>query len=324
MLQYVIRRILWATVMLVTVVALVFVIFFVLPGSAGKANESGYSPLAVKIAGKRPTEATIKAIVERLNLDKPVHEQFLTYIGNAAQGDLGYSYQTEEQVTQAVLRRLPPTLSLAFGASILWLLLGCTVGVISALKRRSLLDRSSMVLALAGVSMPVFWLGLVAVFFFDSNLGIYDTGSYTALTSNPIKWLSVMWLPWLVLAILYAAVYARMVRGNVLEVTGEDYIRTARAKGLRERSVVRHKLRSALTPVVTMYGLDLGLLLGGAIITETIFNIPGIGSYTVTAILQQNLPVILGTTVIASFFIILSNLVVDIVYAVLDPRVTYS
>ena len=133
-----------------------------------------------------------------------------------------------------------------------------------------------------------------------------------------------MWLPWVVLAILYAAVYARMVRGNMLEVTGEDYIRTARAKGLRERAVTRHKLRSALTPVVTMYGLDLGLLLGGAIITETIFNIPGIGSYTVTAILQQNLPVILGTTVIASFFIILSNLVVDIVYAMLDPRVTYS
>jgi peptide/nickel transport system permease protein len=310
--------------MLVTVVALVFVIFFVLPGSAGKANEEGYSPLAVKIAGKRPTDATIKAITERLSLDRPVHEQFLTYIANAAQGDLGYSYQTEEQVTTAVLRRLPPTLSLAFGASVLWLLMGCTVGVISALRRRSLLDRSAMVAALAGVSMPVFWLGLIMVFFFDSNLDVYDTGSYTPLSSNPIRWLSVMWLPWLVLAILYAAIYARMVRGNMLEVTGEDYIRTARAKGLPERSVVRHKLRSALTPVVTMYGLDLGLLLGGAIITETIFNIPGIGSYTVTAILQQNLPVILGTTVIASFFIILSNLVVDILYAVLDPRVTYS
>jgi peptide/nickel transport system permease protein len=324
MLQYVIRRMMWAVVMLVAVLALVFVIFFVLPGAAGKTNEDGVSPLAIKIAGKRPTEATIKAITERLNLDRPVHEQFLSYIANAAQGDLGYSYQTEEEVTTAVLRRLPPTLSLAFGASVLWLLMGCTVGVISALKRRTIWDRSAMVAALAGVSMPVFWLGLIAVFFFDSNLNIYDTGSYISVFSNPLRWLSIMWLPWLVLAVLYAAIYARMVRGNMLEVSGEDYIRTARAKGLPERSVVRHKLRSALTPVVTMYGLDLGLLLGGAIITETIFNIPGIGSYTVTAILQQNLPVILGTTVIASFFIIASNLVVDVLYAVLDPRVTYS
>jgi peptide/nickel transport system permease protein len=324
MLQYVIRRMMWAVVMLVAVLALVFVIFFVLPGAAGKTNEDGVSPLAIKIAGKRPTEATIKAITKRLNLDRPVHEQFLSYIANAAQGDLGYSYQTEEQVTTAVLRRLPPTLSLAFGASVLWLLMGCTVGVISALKRRTIWDRSAMVAALAGVSMPVFWLGLIAVFFFDSNLNIYDTGSYISVFSNPLRWLSIMWLPWLVLAVLYAAIYARMVRGNMLEVSGEDYIRTARAKGLPERSVVRHKLRSALTPVVTMYGLDLGLLLGGAIITETIFNIPGIGSYTVTAILQQNLPVILGTTVIASFFIIVSNLVVDVLYAVLDPRVTYS
>ncbi|MBA2274131.1 MAG: ABC transporter permease, partial [Actinobacteria bacterium] len=264
------------------------------------------------------------AIIDRLGLDRPVHEQFFSYLGNAAQGDLGYSYQTEEPVTQAVLRRLPPTIGLALGASVLWLLIGCTIGVISALKRRTIWDRASMIGALAGVSMPVFWIGLIAVFFFDSRLQIYDTGSYVPFTQNPIQWLSVMWLPWVVLALTYAAIYSRMVRGNMLEVGGEDYIRTARAKGLTERSVIRHQLRSALTPVVTMYGLDLGLLLGGAIITERIFNIPGIGSYTVTAIAQQNLPVILGTTVIASFFIIFSNLIVDVFYAVLDPRVTYS
>ncbi|MBA2311189.1 MAG: ABC transporter permease [Actinobacteria bacterium] len=323
--QYVIRRILWSFVMLVLVVALVFVIFFVLPGSAGATGENQkYPPVAVRIAGKQPTPATIEAIIDRLGLDRPVPIQFATYIGNAIQGDLGYSYQTQEPVTQAVLRRFPPTLSLAFGASILWLLMGCSLGVISALRRRTLLDRSTMIAALFGVSLPIFWLGLMAVFFFDSQLGIYNTGDYTSLFSNPLKWLSIMWLPWLVLAVTYAAIYSRMVRGNMLEVAGEDYIRTARAKGLRERSVIRHKLRSALTPVVTMYGLDLGLLLGGAIITESIFNIPGIGSYTVTAIAAQNLPVILGTTVIASFFIIFSNLLVDILYAVLDPRVTYS
>jgi peptide/nickel transport system permease protein len=323
--QYVIRRVLWSLLMLVLVVALVFVIFFVLPGSAGGTGEDQkYPPVAIRIAGKHPTPETIEAIIDRLGLDRPVPVQFATYIGNALQGDLGYSYQTQEPVTQAVLRRFPPTLSLAFGASVLWLLMGCTVGVISALKRRTILDRASMITALLGVSLPVFWLGLMAVFFFDSQLRIYDTGSYTSFFSNPLKWLSVMWLPWLVLAVTYAAIYSRMVRGNMLEVAGEDYIRTARAKGLNERSVIRHKLRSALTPVVTMYGLDLGLLLGGAIITESIFNIPGIGSYTVTAIAQQNLPVILGTTLIASFFIIFSNLVVDIVYGFLDPRVTYS
>ncbi len=324
MTQYLIRRTLWSITMLIAVTALVFVIFFVLPGAAGNAGSGKYPPVAVRIAGKQPTPATIEAIIDRLGLDRPVHEQFLSYIGNAAQGDLGYSYQTEEPVTQAVLRRLPPTIGLALGASVLWLLIGCTIGVISALKRRTIWDRASMIGALAGVSMPVFWIGLIAVFFFDSRLQIYDTGSYVPFTQNPIQWLSVMWLPWVVLALTYAAIYSRMVRGNMLEVGGEDYIRTARAKGLTERSVIRHQLRSALTPVVTMYGLDLGLLLGGAIITERIFNIPGIGSYTVTAIAQQNLPVILGTTVIASFFIIFSNLIVDVFYAVLDPRVTYS
>lgn len=324
MTQYLIRRTLWSITMLIAVTALVFVIFFVLPGAAGNAGDSKYPPVAIRIAGKQPSPATIEAIIDRLGLDRPVHEQFFSYLGNAAQGDLGYSYQTEEPVTQAVLRRLPPTIGLALGASVLWLLLGCTIGVISALKRRTIWDRASMIGALAGVSMPVFWIGLIAVFFFDSRLQIYDTGSYVPFTQNPIQWLSVMWLPWVVLALTYAAIYSRMVRGNMLEVGTEDYIRTARAKGLTERSVIRHQLRSALTPVVTMYGLDLGLLLGGAIITERIFNIPGIGSYTVTAIAQQNLPVILGTTVIASFFIIFSNLIVDVFYAVLDPRVTYS
>ncbi len=324
MTQYLIRRTLWSITMLIAVTALVFVIFFLLPGAAGNAGSGKYPPVAVRIAGKQPSPATIEAIIDRLGLDRPVHEQFFSYLGNAAQGDLGYSYQTEEPVTQAVLRRLPPTIGLALGASVLWLLIGCTIGVISALKRRTVWDRASMIGALAGVSMPVFWIGLMAVFLFDSRLQIYDTGSYVPFTSNPLQWLSVMWLPWIVLALTYAAIYSRMVRGNMLEVGGEDYIRTARAKGLTERSVIRHQLRSALTPVVTMYGLDLGLLLGGAIITENIFNIPGIGSYTVTAIAQQNLPVILGTTVIASFFIIFSNLIVDVFYAILDPRVTYS
>ena len=325
MLQYVIRRVLWSAVMLVLVIAIVFVIFFVLPGGGGRASQQGgYPKVAIMIAGKHPTDVVIEGVIERLGLDQPLYGQFGRYLGNALQGDLGYSYMTQEPVTTAVFRRLPATVSLAVGASIVWLLMGCAIGVVSALRRRSMADRVSMMFALAGVSAPVFWLGLMAVFAFDSGLNIYNTGDYVGITENPLRWLSVMWLPWVVLALTFAAIYSRMVRGNMLEVAGEDYVRTARAKGLPERSVVRHELRSALTPVVTMYGLDLGILLGGAIITERIFNIPGIGAYAVTAINQSNLPVILGTTVVASFFVIMANLIVDIAYAVLDPRVAYS
>jgi peptide/nickel transport system permease protein len=322
MLQYVVRRLMWSVVMLTLVIASVFVIFFVI-GAGGKTPDGQYY-VAIQFAGRNPRPVVVQQVTERLGLDQPIHEQFGRYVLNAAQGDLGYSYQTQEPVTQALLARLPATASLAFGASVIWLTVGVGIGVISALKRRSLLDRGSMVFALIGVSMPTFWLGLIAVFAFDSGFQIYDTGSYVGLTEDPVGWLRVMWLPWLVLALTSAAIYARMVRGNLLEIQGEDYIRTARAKGLRERSVTRHALRSALTPVVTMYGLDLGILLGGAIITEQIFNIPGIGDYAVQAILSSNFPIILGTTVFAATFVIVANLLVDIVYATLDPRVRYS
>lgn len=324
MLQYIVRRLMWSVVMLIMVIASVFVIFFVIPGGAGSKTPDGHSLVAVKFAGKNPRTELVEQVEKRLGLDKPVPVQFIKYVGNAATGDLGYSYQTQEDVTDALLGRMPATASLAFGASVIWLGLGVGIGVISALRRRSLLDRGSMLFALVGVSMPTFWLGLIAVFAFDSGIQIYDTGSYVPLTEDPVQWFKVMWLPWLVLAFVSAAIYARMVRGNLLEVQGEDYIRTARAKGLRERSVTRHALRSALTPVVTMYGLDLGILLGGAIITEQIFNIPGIGSYAVGAIRSQNFPIILGTTVFAATFVILANLIVDVVYAALDPRVRYT
>lgn len=328
MFQYVVRRVLWSVVMLVLVIASVFVIFFMIPGGAGSRSPDGQSLLAIKFAGKNPRPEIVKQVEQRLGLDQPIHMQFGRYVGNAFTGDLGYSYQTQEDVLDALVGRMPATASLAIGASILWLTIGVSIGVISALRRRSLLDRGAMLFALIGVSMPTFWLGLIMVFTFDAGpieaLQVYDTGSYVGITENPWEWFKVMWLPWFVLAFTSAAVYARMVRGNMLEVQGEDYIRTARAKGLRERSVTRHALRSALTPVVTMYGLDLGILLGGAVITEQIFNIPGIGSYAVGAIRSSNFPIILGTTVFAATFVIVANLLVDIVYAWLDPRVRYS
>ena len=325
MFQYIVRRLLWAIVSLILVIGAVFLIFFVMPAIAARGTGvSGQEIVAISFAGKNPRPSQVAAVTKRLGLDQPLYVQFGRYVGNAFQGDLGFSYQTQEPVTKAILSRLPATASLAVGASIVWLVMGVGIGVISALRSRSFWDRSSMFFALIFLSMPTFWLGLMAVFFFDSGLNVYETGEYVALTSNPIGWFKIMWLPWLVLALVSAAIYARMVRGNMLEVQSEDYIRTARAKGLPERSVTRHTLRSALTPVVTMYGLDLGVLLGGAIITERIFNIPGIGSYSVDAILSNNLPIILGTTVFAAAFVIVANLVVDIAYATLDPRVRYS
>jgi peptide/nickel transport system permease protein len=326
MFQYIVRRLIWAFIMTLMVVAVVFVIFFVLPGGQGrdvKGNKCS-SPIAVMMAGRNPRPELVCNIVERLGLDKPVYVQFGRYVGNLLQGDLGYSYHSSEPVRDAIFRRFPATFSLAFGASIVWLVMGVSIGVISALKRRTIFDRASMFFALVFVSMPTFFLGLVAVFFLDGRLGIYNVASYRSITEDPIAWLSSLWLPWLILALVSAALYARMVRGNMLEVQGEDYIRTARAKGLRERSVTRHSLRSALTPVVTMYGLDLGILLGGAIITESIFNIPGIGSLAVDAIADSNLPMILGTTLIAGMAVIIMNVVVDVAYAALDPRVRYS
>ena len=316
MLQYVIRRLLWSIVMLLLISMIVFTIFFLLAG--------GGRETAVRMSGKNPSPRNIENTMERLGLDQPVPVQFARWVGNAVQGDLGRDYHNGRDVTEEVFSHLPATASLAIGASIVWLAIGVPIGVLSALKRRSLLDRGAMLFALAGVSIPTFWLGLMAVFFFDFKLNWYSVGDYARLTEDPAAWFQALWLPWLVLAVTQAAFYVRMVRGNMLEVQGEDYIRTARAKGLPERSVTRHALRSALTPVVTMYGLDLGILMGGAIITEAIFNIPGIGTLTVNSINAGNFPVIMGTTLIAAFAVIMANLVVDILYAVLDPRVTYS
>jgi peptide/nickel transport system permease protein len=317
MLQYVIRRLLWSVVMLLMITFIVFTIFFVLPGGGGRS-------VAVLMAGKNPSPRNVQNITERLGLDQPVHIQFLKYVGNALQGDLGDDYHNNIPVTEEVFSHVPATASLAIGASVVWLLIGIPIGVISALKRRSLMDRGSMLFALVGVSLPTFWLGLMLVFLFDFRLNWYSVGDYARVTQDPVAWIRSLWLPWFVLAITQAAFYTRMVRGNMLEVQGEDYIRTARAKGLPERSVIRHSLRSALTPIVTMYGLDLGILMGGAVITEAIFNIPGIGGLVVTAIQASNFPVIMGVTLVASAAVIVANLLVDILYASLDPRVTYS
>jgi peptide/nickel transport system permease protein len=225
-----------------------------------------------------------------------------------------------------LLDRLPVTISLAAGAAFLWLVGGVSVGVLSALRRGSILDRSAMGVALAGVSLPIFFTGLLSLSIFSYGLGITAPGGANPMdAANPLDWAYRMILPWITLAFLYAAAYARLTRAGMLETMNEDYIRTARAKGLNERTVVvKHGLRAALTPILTIFGLDLGLLLGGAILTETTFSLPGIGQYAVQAVANNDLPKVLGVTLMGAFFIIIANLVVDLLYAVVDPRVRVS
>jgi peptide/nickel transport system permease protein len=223
------------------------------------------------------------------------------------------------------MQRAPRTLLLIAGAAIIWLLVGVTVGVISAVKRRTVVDRTAMSFALVGISTPVFWLGLMALYIFWRQLGWTGGTGYISPADSPTGFVSHMILPWVVLAMLYAAFYARMTRNNLLETLGEDYIRTARAKGLPERTVIfKHGLRASLTPIVTMFGLDIALLVGGAIITESVFNIQGLGYLAINSALQQDLPIVVGVVLLTSVAVALANLLVDILYAFIDPRVRYA
>jgi peptide/nickel transport system permease protein len=316
---YVIRRILWGIALLVIVCALTFVLFRILP----TANP------ALLRAGRDPQPKLILEIERVLGINKPLPTQFWDYLkGILFHFNFGYSYYSQESVRSLVAERLPATLSLTVGAAVLWIVGGLSVGIISALKRHTGVDRASMGAALVLVSAPEFWLGLVALFLFADDIGKFKllpgSGSYVGLTSDPGKWFTSMIMPWIVLASGSAAVFARLMRGQLLETMGEDYIRTARAKGLRERSVVRQGVRSAINPVVTLLAIEIGILLGGAILIETVFNIPGVGRLSYNAILASDFSVVQGTVLLAAMFIIVANIVVDIVYAYLDPRVRYS
>ncbi|HEY5196556.1 MAG TPA: ABC transporter permease [Solirubrobacteraceae bacterium] len=317
MLTFIIRRILWGVLAMAIVIAITFLLFYVLPS----ANP------AVLRAGRNASPKTIAYISAELGLDKPIYTQFWDYVKNIVlHFDLGYSYYSSASVTSLISDRLPATISLAVGAIVVTLAAGLPVGIISAIKRRTFFDRASMSTALVFVSAPTYWLGLIALYLFASDIGrfkIFDSsGTYVPLTTDPGRWFGSLILPWLVLAAGSAAVYARILRGSLIDVMGEDYIRTARAKGLRERRVIMHHgVRSAITPIVTIVGLDIGALLGGAVLTETVFDIPGIGRLNYEAITQSNFPIVQGTVLLAALFIIVANIVVDIGYAYLDPRV---
>ena len=319
--RYIVRRLLWVVVVLLIITAITFVIFFVMPPT---------DP-ATTFGGRSPTPELIAEIKHQFGLDQPVYVQYGLWLKHLVLGDeygwpgLGFSYATRTPIRDLLLDRLPVTITLAVGAALIWLCIGIPIGVISAVKRRSLVDRTSMSLALFFVSAPVFWLGLMALWIFWYKLKLSPGTGYVPISQSFSAWFGHMILPWIVLALLYAAFYARMTRGNLLDTLGQDYIRTARVKGLPESTVVlKHGLRASLTPLVTMFGLDLGGLIGGAVITETVFNLQGVGQWAVQSVFKGDLPAVLAVTIVTAMAITLASLVVDIVYAYLDPRVRYA
>ncbi|MCC9306969.1 ABC transporter permease [Kitasatospora sp. RB6PN24] len=333
---YILRRTFAALVLLLVVSAVTFGIFFLLPRLAGETTDQ----LAAQYIGKNPSPEALAAVKKNLGFDQPLYEQFWHFIKQIFVGAtykygpdastchvpcFGYSFKNHIEVWPEIESRIPVTFSLALGAAVLWLLSGVTTGVISALRPKSFFDRSSMGVALAGVSLPIFFTGAILHYLFSYKWVVFDNLHYVNFTDDPVGWFTNLILPWISLAFLYSALYARLTRAGMLETMSEDYIRTARAKGLIERKVVvRHGLRAALTPILTIFGMDLGLLLGGAVITEQVFSMQGIGFFAVSAIKDNDLPKILGVTMIAAFFIVLCNLLVDLLYAAVDPRVRLS
>jgi peptide/nickel transport system permease protein len=333
---FVIRRLLVAVLLLLVVCLATFFIFFVVPKLAGQTTDQ----LAAQYVGKNPNPVQIHAIEIKLGLNKPIIVQFFDFVKGLVAGQnydngpdvtycpapcFGYSFRSSLPVWPQMVSRIPVTLSLAIGAALIWLVSGVATGVLSALRKGSIWDRSAMTIALAGVSLPIFFTAQIALLVFRDTIPLFPgAGTYVPITQNPAQWFENLVLPWVTLAFLYAALYARITRAGLLETMNEDFIRTARAKGLVERKVVlKHGLRASLTPILTIFGLDLGLLVGGAVLTETVFSLPGLGKFAVDAISNNDLPEIMGVTLLAAFFVIVANLIVDVLYAVVDPRVRY-
>lgn len=333
MVTFIVRRLLATVLLLVIVAALTFAVFFLLPRAAGQSTYQ----LAAQYVGRNPIPSQVHDIEVKLGLNQPIQVQFGRFLKGIVAGEtytngpsktfcpapcLGYSWRNMQPVWPLLVSYIPVTLSLGIGAAVIWLFSGVGIGVLSALRRGTFFDRVAMSTALLGVSLPIFFTGQILLLLFSYKWQIFPNIQYVSPFSDPLQWAKNLILPWLALAFLYSALYARITRAGMLETMHEDYIRTARAKGLPERMViVRHGLRAALTPVVTIFGMDLGLLLGGAVITEYTFSLHGLGFFTIQAIDNKDLPEIMGVVLLAAFFIVIANLVVDILYAFVDPRV---
>jgi peptide/nickel transport system permease protein len=331
-LRYLVRRILWAFVLFIAVTLVSYIIFFLVPAEPARL-----------VAGPQAPPDAVERARKFLHLDEPIWQQYLRFLGSLSpvgfEGakpevktpSLGRSFATRQEVNQIVKAAAPVTISLVIGGAILWMLIALPIGILSALRPRSLLDRGAMVFVLIGISAHPVWLGLLLSYFIGFKLGLTPLGGYCDLVNpstdcgGPVQWAHAMILPWITFAVLFAALYVRMIRANVIETLNEDYVRTARAKGASEAIVMRsHVLRNAMLPVVTMLGMDIGLAMGGAIFTESVFGLPGIGRTAVQALEGFDLPTVQGIVVFATVAIIVFNLAVDLLYAVIDPRIRLS
>jgi peptide/nickel transport system permease protein len=311
MARFVVRRLLGMVAVLFAVSVLTFLIFNVIPNS---------DP-AQRIAGKAATPRLIASIEEEWGFDDPLPRQYLTMMKKVFSGEL-ISYFGREDVDERIVEGIPATFSLCAGAAAIWLFFGLLFGYLSALNAGGKLDRALTIAAVTGLSMPVPFLAALFLNYFTYKTEIFPSGGYVELTADPIEWASHLIVPWITLAILYVGFYSRVLRSNMLDAIDEDYVRTARAKGLSERRVIRrHVLRNSLVPIVTLFGLDVGVLLGGAIVIEGLFSLNGIGQYAYESLKNVDLPPIMAITLFGAFFIVLFNALVDIAYAYLDPRV---
>ena len=312
MTAFVIRRTVGALLVLAVVSFITFSIFIVIPGG---------DP-AVRMAGKNATDENIANIRETWGFDDPFYVQYATMMKKVFTGDL-VSYTTQLDVMDEIVQGIPRTLSLAAGAAILWMLFAISLGLYSALKAGKFADRFLTVLALIGISMPVFWVGALLSYYLGFKAGIFPNGGYVDFMDNPLDWAYHLILPWFTLALAFIGIYSRVLRSNVIDTMSEDYVRTARAKGLSERQIlIRHVLRNSMIPITTLWGLDFGQVLGGgALLTETVFDIQGVGQFLADSVGQLDVPPVLAGVMLGAFFIVLLNTVVDIVYAFLDPRI---
>ncbi len=332
MFRYLVRRTLWAIVLFLVIMFVTFVIFFMAPNDPARAV----------CGGDQARPQCLELATEKLGLDQPIYVQYGKFLGrlmpvsfeggfHAKTPNLGTSYATSQDINEKIVQAAPVTASLVFGGAVLWMMIALTVGILSALKPRSLMDRSAMVFVLIGVSAHPVWIGLILSYFFGVKWGITPIANYanffgappdSGLPGGPWQWFYHMILPWCTFAILFAALYVRMIRANVMETLNEDFVRTARAKGAPEQRVlIQHVLRNALLPTVTMLGMDIGVALGGAIFTEQIFQLPGLGRTAIVAISNQDLAVVQGVIVFATIAILIFNLIVDLLYAWIDPRI---
>jgi peptide/nickel transport system permease protein len=312
MARFIVRRLLQMVLVMFAVSVLTFLIFNVIPNG---------DP-AERMAGRQPTQSQVEAIRQEWGFDEPIYVQYVKTMEKVFTGDLR-SYFTQLDVGEEIAKGLPRTLSLAIGAAILWLVVAVAFGLYSAVKAGKFADRFLTIIALVGISLPVFWIGALMNYYLGFKAGIFPNGGYVEFTEDPIDWAYHLILPWTALAILFIGFYSRVLRSNVLDTINEDYVRTARAKGLTERQIMlRHVLRNSRIPIITLWGLDFGAVLGGgAILTETVFDLQGVGQYAADSIGQLDVPPVLAVTLFSAFFIVLLNAIVDILYAYLDPRI---